>query len=212
MINLFDEAYPTDEQLPRRMEANLVSEPDPQGVGEVVQMKLNGRAVGDVLADVAWFSPAEDDTKKDTPQCPDDVTGARFHDTLHLAFAACLGWSPVLRTLGGYTRRSNPNVDLQEDGPEAVRTEEEIALAVFVQAREPNQDRAVDPELLASIRKRVSAYEVSARSDAEWEHAISSGIAAIQAMWVNNGGTLSADLTTRSLVFTPAPEHAGAAA
>jgi hypothetical protein len=43
-------------------------------------MTVNGFRVGDPLTDNAWSE-----------------TGYRWHDTLHLAHAACLGWSPVFR-------------------------------------------------------------------------------------------------------------------
>jgi hypothetical protein len=205
MIRLFDEAFPIDEQLPRRMEINLASESSPQG--ELVRMTVNGRTVGDPLTDRGWLRDADGG-------CPPDVTGARWHDTLHVAYAACLGWSPVLRTLAGFGRRSDPSVDRRQDGGDAVRVEETISLAVFNHSREhnPYQDRPVDAELLASVREKISGLEVSACSDAEWAHAISSGIVCMQAMWANNGGALTADLTTRSLVYSRAREYTGTVA
>jgi hypothetical protein len=222
MIRFFDEAFPVEEQLPRRMEVSLTSESHPQG--ERVRMTVNGRAVGDPLTDMGWLRDAYTEgageaggrevSTKAGSRCPPDVTGARWHDTLHVAFAACLGWSPALRTLASFRRRSDPGVDRQQDGGDAVRAEEEIALEVFCHARlhDPYQGRPVDPELLASVREKIRGLEVSACSDAQWAHAISSGIVCMQAMWASRGGTLTADLTARSLVYSRPREHAGAAA
>ena len=43
-------------------------------------------------------------------------TGYRWHDALHLAHAACLDWSPVLRSLAGLKRRSDSLTGHFEDG------------------------------------------------------------------------------------------------
>jgi hypothetical protein len=204
------------------MEVSLTSESHPQG--ERVRMTVNGRAVGDPLTDMGWLRDAYTEgaeeaggrevSTKSGSRCPPDVTGARWHDTLHVAFAACLGWSPALRTLASFRRRSDPVVDRQQDGGDAVRAEEEIALEVFCHARlhDPYRGRPVDAELLASVREKIRGLEVSACSDAQWAHAISSGIVCMQAMWASRGGTLTADLTARSLVYSRPREHVGAVA
>ncbi len=47
---------------------------------------------------------------------PDDY---RFHDVFHLAYAAILGWSPVLRALFKVKRKSCPKIDENQDGARA---------------------------------------------------------------------------------------------
>src|SRR5208282_82512 len=82
---LYDERLPESQQLPRRFEYSFEHR-SIDGVAKVVMVdRLSGDSIettGDPLTDNAY----EDD-------------GYRFHDILHLAFAACLGWSPVLRKL-----------------------------------------------------------------------------------------------------------------
>ena len=98
------------------MEVVLRAEPGP--FGEVVRMTVNGVRTGDPLTDNSWSE-----------------TGYRWHDTLHLAHAVCLGWSPVFRGLAGIKRRSDPRVDHVEDGGRAAVADEAIAWAVFCHAR-----------------------------------------------------------------------------
>src|SRR5260370_21016392 len=80
-------------------------------------MTVNGFPVGDPLTDNAWSE-----------------TGYRWHDTLHLAHAVCLGWSPVFRGLAGIKRRSDPRTDHVEDRGRAAGADAAIAWAVFCPA------------------------------------------------------------------------------
>ena len=209
MNDYFDDGFPVGERIPRRLEMTLSSETCPEG--ETTRMTLNGFPAGDPLTDGGWIDREE----SDDGEGDEDVTGARWHDTLHLAHAVCLGWSPVLRELAGLRRRSDPRYDF-EDGAQAVLAEEAVARAVFRHAREAGrrQEAPVGAELLARVREQVTGFEVSARSDAEWAHAIRTGLACLYAVRAHNGGVLLGDLTTRSLVFHPpvgsgTPRHAG---
>jgi hypothetical protein len=116
MSQFFDGEFPPGEQIPRRMEITLSPEAGPHG--DLVRMTINGLRVGDPLTDNAWRE-----------------TGYRWHDTLHLAHAVCLGWSPILRAMAGLKRRSDPRVDHIEDGGRAAVADEAIAWAVFCHAR-----------------------------------------------------------------------------
>jgi hypothetical protein len=75
MREFFDDGFPPAEQIPRRMEIVLTAKQGP--FGEVVRMTVNGIRTGDPLTDNSWSE-----------------TGYRWHDTLHLAHAVCLRWSP----------------------------------------------------------------------------------------------------------------------
>jgi hypothetical protein len=184
MHDFFDDDFPPGEQIPRRLD--VILRPEPGEHGEMVRMTVNGSGVGSPLTDNSWGE-----------------TGYRWHDTLHLAHAVCLGWSPVFRGLAGLKRRSDPRVDHIEDGGRAAVADEAIAWAVFCRARERGwyQDRPLDAGLLDHVREMSYALEVSARSGAEWEHAIRSGLACMRAVWASGGGVLAGDLHTRSLVF-----------
>ena len=62
----------------------------------------DGKFIGDSLSDNAYV---------------DD--GYRFHDVMHLAHMAVLGWSPVMRNLLKLKRKSQPTIDEVEDGARA---------------------------------------------------------------------------------------------
>ena len=124
-------------------------------------------------------------------------------DTLHLAHAVCLGWSPVFRGLAGLKRRSDPRVDHIEDGGRAAVADEAIAWAVFCHARERGwyEDRPPGAGLLGYVREMTYGLEVSARSRREWADAIVAGLGCLRAVWAHGGGMLTGDLHERSLVF-----------
>ena len=79
---LYDEELPVRQRLPRKFEYRF-EERLVKGVSKVVMVDLlRGADRGNPLTDNAY-----------------DDDGYRFHDVMHLAFAALLGWSPVLRKL-----------------------------------------------------------------------------------------------------------------
>jgi hypothetical protein len=184
MPQFFDDDFPVGEQIPRRMEITL--QPGPSPHGDAVRMTINGFLVGDPLTDNAWSE-----------------TGYRWHDTLHLAHAVCLGWSPILRGLAGLKRRSDPRTDHIEDGGRAAVADEAIAWAVFCHARKRDwyKGKSVDPGILRYVQEMTYALEVSACSRDEWAHAIRTGLECLHAVWEHNGGVLVGDLHMRSLTY-----------
>lgn len=79
----------------------------------------------------------------------------RLHDVFHLAHAAVLDRSPVIRSLMKLKRRSRPDIDLAEDGGRAIAIEEAMSALVFAYASEHNylEGKAhVDNALLETIR------------------------------------------------------------
>jgi hypothetical protein len=186
MNEFFDEDFPPGEQIPRHLDVTLRAQPGPYG--DVVRMTVNGFPVGDPLTDNAWSE-----------------TGYRWHDTLHLAHAACLGWSPVFRSLPRLKRRSDRLVDHVEDGGRAAVADEAIAWAVFCHARNRDwyADQSPDADLLEYVQEMTYGLEVSARSREEWTHAIRTGLGCLRAVWMHGGGALRGNLITRTLTFTP---------
>lgn len=181
---VLDDQFPEEEQLPREFEYSLRHEVV-DGAEKLVVRTPDGTAVGDPLTDNAY----KDD-------------GYRFHDVLHFAFAAKLGWSPVLRKLLKRKRRSVSTIDHVEDGARASAIEEMIAALVGEYAlRHRFLDGAerVDWELLR-IAKRLTAHlSVGVRTEAEWEDAIVSGIRAWGRLRSAGGGTVRGSLLTREL-------------
>lgn len=184
MQDFFDDGFPPGEQIPRHMEVTMRPEAGP--FGETVRMTVNGFLVGDPLTDNAWTE-----------------TGYRWHDALHLAHAACLGWSPIFRSLAGLKRRSDARVDHVEDGGRAAVADEAISWAVFCHARERGWFEAGSPDagLLDYVQEMTYALEVSACSREEWVHAITTGLGCLRAVWAAGGGVLVGDLRQRSLTF-----------
>ena len=185
---MFDDACPAGEQLPRRAVFTLTPEAG-KGGRTVIAMRCDGQRIGDPLTDASLI---EDDY--------------RLHDVFHLAYAAVLGWSPVLRALTGRKRKSNPQVDEAEDGGRAIAIEEGTSALVFSYAARHDylQDiRHVDHELLTTIGSMVSHLEVSARRAADWEKAIITGFAAWRQLRTAGGhGTLELDIHQRTLAVT----------
>lgn len=194
---LHDNGYPEAEQLPRRFDVSFVTAP-----GGKSQMYIDGQRFGDELSDNAY-----------------DGDGYRFHDVMHLANVAKLGWSPVLRSLMQRKRKSDPRIDEVEDGARARIVEELIIKAIHSEgeriARQMHPD-VPDAELVLfasradipfSLLKAIAAFadglEVSENRYWEWEEAIFEGYRFFAALKAEGQGTLSIDLEARSLSFSP---------
>jgi hypothetical protein len=179
----FDEEYPESEQLPRELKVSVAEEE----VGKIARLRLlpEGVLIGDQLTDNAY-----------------DDDGYRYHDVMHLAHMAVLGWSPVLRRFLKRKRKSNPTVDDVEDGGRAAILEELIVAFVYANARERRNYDAIkhlDSEMLSTIRRLVSHLEVRKRRTQDWERAILQGYAAFRHLIQNRRAILSIDLRKREL-------------
>jgi hypothetical protein len=119
-------------------------------------------------------SQPESPTRRHREQVGDPLTDAshidghyRLHDVFHLAHAAVLDRSPVIRSLMKLKRRSRPDIDLAEDGGRAIAIEEAMSALVFAYASEHNylEGKAhVDNALLETIRSVTAQLEVSTPS------------------------------------------------
>ena len=131
---------------------------------------------------------------------PDDY---RFHDVFHIAYAAILGWSPVLRSLLKVKRKSHPLLDENQDGARAILIEEGISTLVFNHAK-PNffaGATGVDYRLLSTIKDFVRGYEVEDQPFWAWERAILKGYEVFRQLKVERAGRVTMDLTRRSISF-----------
>ena len=184
---LYDEDEDEDEQLPRRIVMTF-KEKDIEGKKYVLQ-QCNGINVGDRLTDNRV--PGDD---------------YRFHDVFHLAYAAILGWSPVLRALFRVKRKSKPAFDENEDGARAALIEEGIATWVFNHGARLQDFRSVsrlDHSLLRAIRDLSRGYEVENRPLWQWEHAVLEGFRIFRELRIHRGGVVTADLNEHSIKFEP---------
>jgi len=183
LIVLFDEDFPNDEQLPRLLEIRL-AEVNPNRVAQMYLLPQN-ELIGDQLTDNAY----EDD-------------GYRFHDIMHLAHFAVLGWSPVVRRFLKRKRKSNPTTDEVEDGARAAILEELIVAYVYTNARERKYYEGikhVDSEMLSTIKRLVQPFEVYRRKTKDWEQAILQGYAAFRHLIVHREAVLRIDMRKRQL-------------
>jgi MazG-like nucleotide pyrophosphohydrolase family protein len=150
---------------------------------------LNGKQVGEPLTDNAY----NDD-------------GYRFHDIFHLAYAAILGWSPVLRRNLGCKRKYDQNKDEAEDGGRAIVTEEGVSQYAFAYGQNHNTLKGVgrlDFTFLDSITLMTRGFEVGVRSAADWERAILEGHRIFRELLAHGGGTVNFDAEKRELTFRP---------
>jgi NTP pyrophosphatase (non-canonical NTP hydrolase) len=193
---LYDENLPESQRLPRRFEFSFEHRSIDGSEKVVMVDRLNGDSIeitGDPLTDNAY----EDD-------------GYRFHDVLHLAFAGCFGWSPVLRKLlrskKKLDHRTPPEMDEVEDGGRARVIEEGIAFAAYVYAADHNYlagVEAVDWQLLRHIKQMTSRLEVRSRTTKEWNDALLRGFAVWRELRECGGGTVKGELTLGTIEFVP---------
>jgi NTP pyrophosphatase (non-canonical NTP hydrolase) len=179
----FDAAYPDAERLPRRLTVRLESVQ--VGARTKLQMWADDVRLGAELTDNAH----EDD-------------GYRFHDVFHLACAAVLGWSPVLRALLQRKRKSDAKTDEVEDGGRAVAIEEGISALVFSYAETHGHLEGItslDYDLLRTIKGMTRQLEVAACTARDWERAILNCYEVWRAVQAKGGGTVDLDLDRRWL-------------
>lgn len=129
----------------------------------------------------------------------------RFHDVFHLAYAAVLGWSPVLRALLKCKRKSYPTLDENQDGARAILIEEGISTLVFNHAKPHlfGGVGGVDYRLLATIKDFVKGYEVEDQPFWAWERAIIRGYDVFRQLVEARNGRVILDLAQRDIFFEP---------
>jgi hypothetical protein len=184
---LFDCEFPSEEQLPRKLEVVIHEKTHNKGI--FVLQQVNGVNIGDRLTD----NVAE----------ADDY---RFHDVFHWTYAAVLGWSPVTRALLRLKRKSNPAMDENEDGARAQLIEEGVATWIFQHGRKLNfyeNISTVDYRLLKSVQDFVKLYEVKSCPLWLWEEAILGGFRAFRFLREHRKAILSLDLEARKLDVNP---------
>lgn len=182
---MFDGAFPVSEQLPRKFQIEFGEETSADGVR--VTMRMGSHPLGNPLTDNAY-----------------DSDGYRYHDVFHLAFAAVLGWSPVIRKLMNRKRKSNKQVDQVEDGGRAIAIEEGISALVFGYAHDHAYLERVDHidyGVLRTIKQLTSHLEVGACSEHQWQDAILQGFAVWRPLQSHRKGILVGNLECRTIEF-----------
>lgn len=193
---LFDDAFPEEEQLPRHLDVEFRERVRGEGQRTVV-LRCNRLNFGDRLTDNI-----------------DDADGYRFHDVFHFAYAAYLGWSPVVRSLLKCKRKSDPRIDEAQDGARAAIVEEAVSAAAFARGKHLGYFDGldhVDFDLLKTIGEFVDGYEVERVPLWQWEVAILKGFEVFRQLRTNGGGRVILDLEKRELRYVAAALQASVA-
>jgi NTP pyrophosphatase (non-canonical NTP hydrolase) len=130
--------------------------------------------------------------------------GYRFHDIFHYGYLAVLGWSPVLRKLLKLKRKSDPEIDENEDGARSQITEELISLYIYHHALDHNllqYGTSVDSSLIKQVQNLVKNTEVKECSGKQWEKAILSSYEIYNKLRQNDGGRVLVSRKNRSLIY-----------
>lgn len=192
-IPLFDANRTELEQFPRQFSMHFIERRPQAGGNPYVIQRLNGVNIGDRLTD-----------NRSTPD------GYRFHDVFHLAYLTHLGWSPVIRALLKLKRKSDPNIDENEDGARAIIIEEGIATWIFNHAQSREYFKGVeigrlDYGLLKQVVAMVNGYEVASCPLWQWELAILDGFKIFRALKDSESGCgiVHVNLRERTLKIEP---------
>lgn len=177
------------EQLPARLEVEFIQ----RKIGSrlMVVQQIKGLNIGD---------PLTDNSRR--------ADGYRFHDIFHLSYAAHLGWSPVIRALLKLKRKSDPQLDENEDGARAIILEEGIATWIFNHAKGNERklyadmtSGRLDYSLLKQVRSMVDGLAVADCPLWQWENAILDGFRVFRDLYHYKGGTVIVDLKKHTLTF-----------
>lgn len=186
---LFDADDDSDEQLPRRLELEIVEKKSARSQKPYVLTRYHEIHIGDRLTDNI-----------------EDADGYRFHDVFHMAYASVLGWSPVLRALLRCKRKGNGNKDEEQDGARAIIIEEGISAWLFAHARTRNFYKELDSldySILKLVRILAAGFEVEACPYWEWEEAILQGFRAFRYLMEHRSGRVVMDLSARRFTVGP---------
>lgn len=182
-ISDFDSQYPESERLPRRMTVTLEEIKDNGKIK--LRTIVDGRQIGNELTDNSLVND-----------------GYRYHDVFHFAYAAVLGWSPVVRGILKRKRRSDPQKDEVDDGGRAIAIEEGISAMMFSHASRHDfytGIEALDYEMIRLIRAMASGLEVSRAREADWEKAVFLGFQVWRVIQSRGGGSFVVDLDKKSM-------------
>lgn len=184
--DLFDNEFPPHEQFPRHIEIVFKGYTKKDG-SDFTIISCNDIQIGDRLTDNTY-----------------EETGYRFHDAIHYAFMAILGWSPVMRRLFKVKRKSNPEKDEVDDGARAGIIEEAIVGLTYDYARDHGMlegQEEIDHSRIKIIQKLCRGLEVEQCKPWEWRKAILKGYEMFRKLKDNKGGVLILDLNKRDIEY-----------
>lgn len=125
--------------------------------------------------------------------------GYRWYHAFSVAFATCLGWSPILRDAMGLKRRGRRELEKGEDGVRAQMIEEYVIALLICEAGWIDGIAPLSDDLLLEIEAAVRGLEVATATRQEWSHAIESGRSLWQALRKSGRGFAVLDTIGRTL-------------
>jgi NTP pyrophosphatase (non-canonical NTP hydrolase) len=179
----FDSSFDPEERLPSVFEFIFTQRRSGQ-----CYLQMNDIFIGDPLTDNIA-----------------DRDDYRFHDVFHMAYAAILHWSPVIRALLKRKRKSNPTIDETQDGGRAIVVEEGVSAYVFSYAKQVDfftDANGVPYDLLKDISRFVRGYEVEQCPLRLWEISILEGYKAFRSVRDAEGGIIRGDRRLRTVSYT----------
>lgn len=206
----FDAPFPLTERFPRRLVVKFTEYPTEEGRAvasmTLIEAAPNAFPDGPLRTEndkmIGYRVSGElGDHLTDNSRSSDAY---RFHDAIHLAFMAVLGWSPTMRALLRVKRKSDIETDEVEDGARAIFAEEGLAVALSRLASRRIgfvSERAVDGETLDVVSAITSGTEAEGLPGWLWVQAISQGFRAMRDLDQAGEGFLIADLDARCLLY-----------
>jgi MazG C-terminal domain len=182
-----DEGLHIDEQLPRKMRVLTYER-------KVNDTKFVFQKIGGVLAG---------DRLTDNHLPPDDY---RFHDVFHFAHAAVLAWSPTTRALLKLKRKSQRELDENQDGARAILIEEGLTTWIFETAKQYRffaNSPKLGFDLLKNVKRFVRGYEAEELPMWLWESAILQGYTVFRELTEKRSGAVVTDIEQRRIWFEP---------
>jgi NTP pyrophosphatase (non-canonical NTP hydrolase) len=188
----------------------------PEGQKFPKEFKVDFKSVDEHTVEIYWKGERKGDPLKDQYSIED---GYRYHDVIHLANAAVLGWSPVLRDLFKIKRTSCKKTKQEEDGGRSAVVEELVIKFIHWEAARRAKELHVETNpydrplflageeipfsLVKKVRELTFGHEVYANKYWEWEKAIREGYRVFHLLKQHRGGTVIVDLNQRCLRFEP---------
>jgi NTP pyrophosphatase (non-canonical NTP hydrolase) len=182
--------------------------PDTERFPEVCVFKIEESSNGDVQfsTDMAYGGALQLGDRITDNSREDD--GYRFHDVFHLAYAAKLGWSPVVRRMLKRKRKSKPTTDEVEDGARAANIEEGLTAIIFETARHMKYFEGMEQipfELLKMIERSVRGLEVHQCTYELWNEAVLAGYEVFRQLREKRRGVVTMDVKSRKLLYADLP-------
>lgn len=180
------------ERLPRKLDIKIEQ-----------RLKRNKPYVFQTCHDLNIGDPLTDNIR--------DADFYRFHDVFHYANAAILGWSPVTRALFKLKRKSDPDIDENQDGARAILIEEGISTMIFNHAKSQRFFEGVGRgelsfDLLKTVKGFVRGYEVDTAPLWLWEEAILAGYKCFRFLKDEKSGLVRIDMQKRTITIEKLPK------